>query len=122
MGRFIVYSLILALSVFLISSAVVLRRGGGSSEAVMQVSVHDLISGTERFIDQRVTTFGVLQRMEAPEEHFVLEDSEFRIGIVGFEVSALRALEGQKVTVVGRFDVEEGIGRRIEVEAITLVE
>ena len=97
----------------------VLRHGGGSSEAVTQVSLHDLASATERYLGERVTTVGLLRRLQEPEEHFVVEEEELRVAIIGYDREALLELEGQTVTVTGRFDFKEGTGRLIQADSVT---
>ena len=119
-ARFFVYAAILVLAVFVLTATFVLGNGGSSSsEAEMTVSIHDLATFSEQYRGQRVTTEGVLRRYDEPDEHFALEDGELRVAVSSPAVEALRPLEGQHVSVTGRFDFKLGTGRYIEAERVT---
>ena len=119
-ARTFLYATILVLAVFVLIATFVLGNGGGSSsEAEMTVSIHDLATFTDQYRGERVTTEGVLRRYDEPSEHFVVEDGGLRVAISSAASEALRPLEGRRVTVTGRFDVELGTGRYIEVERVT---
>jgi len=119
MARLALYLTILVLALFVLTSAFVLRHGGGASEAIRRVSVHDLATATEQYVGERVTTVGVLRQLQEPEEHFVVEAGEMRVAIIGYDREALLELEGQTVTVTGRFDFKEGTGRLIQADSVT---
>lgn len=119
MGRTIVYGLILVLSVFLLSSLLILKSGGGRTEAVSQVSIHELSAASEIYAGERVTTSGVLRSIASGSQEFFLEAEGLRVAVRGYDEETLAKLEGRRVTIRGRFDFEEKTGRLIEAESVT---
>ena len=117
-GRLFLYAVILSLAIFVLTAAFVFRHGGGPSEAVMQVNVHDLATASELYRGERVTTVGILRRLEEPDEHFVLEADELQVAVTGHDRGALLELEGRRVTVTGRFDIKQGTGRLIRADTV----
>ncbi len=119
MGRALMYAVIAALAVFVLTAAFVLQRGGGSIEAAAEVSVHDLSAAPEAHAGQRISTEGVLRRVEKPEEHFLVTAEGLGIVVRGYGVEALRRLDGQTVKVDGRFGLDAATGVYIEAERVT---
>lgn len=120
MGRLFVYSTIAGLAAFVVLFFLVIERGGGSSAAVMPVSVHDLSVAPQAHADERVETTGVLRRVQEPEEHFLVTEDGLGVLVRGYPASALRALAGHTVTVSGRFGYDATEGTYIEAETVTL--
>ena len=122
MGRLIMYSLILILAVFLLTTVFVLERGGDPSEAVMQVSVHDLSVAAPAHAQELVTTRGVLRLVQEPTEHFLITADGLGILVRGYDIRELRKLVEQKVTVTGRFGFDAVDGSYIEADSVTPIQ
>jgi hypothetical protein len=119
MGRVFVYLLILVLTVFLLSSALIFRNGGDPSEEVMQVSIHDLSTAPQAHAETRVETTGVLRLTEEPAPHFLVTAQGLGIVVRDYDEGELRALDGRIVTVIGRFGFDEAAGTFIETDSVT---
>ncbi|HEU4760096.1 MAG TPA: hypothetical protein VFT91_08975 [Dehalococcoidia bacterium] len=120
MGRTLLYLAIVALAAFVLAAVFVLDTGGGALETAHGVSVHDLSVEAEVHDGERVTAEGVLRRFTDPEEEFVLTESGLGVVVRGFNVQALRRLDGQKVTVTGRFGFDSKNGTYIKADSVTL--
>ncbi len=119
MGRTVLYFAIAALAVFVLAAVFVLDTGGGALESARQVSVHDLSVEPDVHDGERVTAAGVLRRLTEPEEHFVLTDGGLGVVVQGFNAKALRLLDGENVTVTGRFGFDSENGTYIDTESVT---
>ena len=122
MGRFLVYACILVLAVFVLAAAFLLQTGGKSSSGAMPVSVHDLSVAPQAHADERVATTGVLRFLHEPDDHFVVTADGLAIIILGYDEAALRALDGQTVTVTGRFGFNRETVPYIDAESVTPAE
>ncbi len=122
MGRLIVYSLILVLAVFLLTTVFVLERGGDPSAAVVQVSVHDLSVAPQAHTQELVTTRGVLRLIQEPTEHFLITADGLGITVRGYDIRELRKVVEQEVTVTGRFGFDAVNGTYIEADSITPIQ
>ena len=122
MGRFLMYACLLVLAVFVLSAAFLLQSGGGTSSAAMPVSVHDLSTAPEEHDDERVSTTGVLRFLHEPDDHFVVTAEGLGVIVRGYDEAALRALDGQTVTVTGRFGFDKETGTYIDAESVTPAE
>ncbi len=122
MGRLIVYSLILILAVFLLTTVFVLKRGGDPSAAVMQVSVHDLSMARRAHAQELVTTRGVLRLVQEPAEHFLVTADGLGILVRGYDIRELRKLVEQEVTVTDRFGFDAVDGTYIEADSVTPIQ
>jgi len=118
MGRFLLYACIFVLAVFVLAAALLLQAGGGASSAATPVSVHDLSVAPQDHDDERVATSGVLRFLHEPQDHFVLTADGLGIVIRGYDEGELRALEGHRVTVTGRFGVDEHDDAYIDAESV----
>ena len=122
MGRFLVYACILVLAVFVLAAAFLLQAGGEPSAEAMQVSVHDLSVAPQAHADERVATTGVLRFLHEPDDHFVVTADGLGVIVRGYDEAALRALDGQTVTVTGRFGFDAETGTYIDAESVTPAE
>ena len=119
MGRFLIYLCILVLAVFVLAAAFLLQTGGESSSAAMPVSVHDLSVAPQAHDDERVVATGVLRLLHEPDDHFVVTADGLGVIVRGYDEAVLRALDGQTVTVTGRFGFDEETGTYIDAESVT---
>jgi len=119
MGRFLIYLCILVLAVFVLAAAFLLQAGGGTSSAAMPVSVHDLSVAPQAHAEERVATTGVLRLLHEPTDHFVVTADGLGVIVRGYDEEALRALDGQAVTVTGRFGFDRENGTYIDAESVT---
>ena len=120
MGRTLIYLSILVLAVFVLAAAFLLQTGGESlsSPAAVPVSVHDLSVSPEAHDDERVVTTGVLLLVHEPDDHFLVTADGLGVIVRGYDEAALRALDGQAVTVTGRFGFDEKTGTYIDAESV----
>ena len=119
MGRFLVYACILVLAVFVLAAAFLLQAGGESSSGTMPVSVHDLSVAPQAHAEERVATTGVLRFLHEPDDHFIVTADGLGVIVRGYDEEALRALDGQTVTVTGRFGFDRETGTYIDAESVT---
>lgn len=119
MGRTLLYACLLVLAVFVLSAAFLLQSGGRTSSAAMQVSVHDLSVAPQAHAEERVATTGVLRFLHEPDDHFVVTADGLGVIVRGYDEEALRALDGQTVTVTGRFSFDKETGTYIDAESVT---
>jgi len=122
MGRTLIYLCILVLAVFVLTAAFLLQTGDGSSSAAMPVSVHDLSVAPQAHDDERVVATGVLRLVRDPNDHFLLTEEGLGVIVRGYDEAALRALDGQTVTVTGRFGFDGETGTYIDAESVTTAE
>jgi hypothetical protein len=122
MGRFLVYAWILVLGAFVLAAAFLLQAGGKSSSGAMPVSVHDLSVAPQAHAEERVATTGVLRFLHEPDDHFVVTADGLGVIVRGYDEAALRALDGQTVTVTGRFGFDRETGTYIDAESVARAE
>ena len=118
MGRVLMYTVLAALTTFVLGAAFLLQHGGGAIEAAAAVSVHDLSVDYQLHVHQRVSTEGVLRRIEEPKEHFVITADGLGIVIRRYDLRELRRLEGRTVRVNGRAGFDEATGVFIDAESV----
>ncbi|MDP2674723.1 MAG: hypothetical protein Q8Q00_07430 [Dehalococcoidia bacterium] len=121
MGRTLIYLSILVLAVFVLAAAFLLQTGGESlsSPAAVPVSVHDLSVAPQAHDDERVVATGVLRLIHEPNDHFLVTEEGLGVIVRGYDEGALRALDGQAVTVTGRFGFDGETGTYIDAESVT---
>ena len=119
MGRFLIYLCILVLAVFVLAAAFLLQTGGGTSSAAMPVSVHDLSVAPQAHDDERVVATGVLRLIHEPNDHFLVTEEGLGVIVRGYDEDVLRTLDGQTVTVTGRFGFSAETGTYIDAESVT---
>jgi len=121
MGRALIYLSILVLAVFVLAAAFLLQTGDESlsSPAAVPVSVHDLSVAPQAHAAERVVTTGVLRLIHEPDDHFLVTADGLGVIVRGHDEAVLRALDGQAVTVTGRFGFDEKTGTYIDAESVT---
>ena len=119
MGRALIYLSILVLAVFVLAAAFLLQTGSKSSSGAMPVSVHDLSVAPQAHAAERIVTTGVLRLIHEPNDHFLVTADGLGVIVRGHDEAVLRALDGQAVTVTGRFGFDEGTGTYIDAESVT---
>jgi len=119
MGRTLIYLSILVLAVFVLAAAFLLQTGGQSSSAAMPVSVHDLSVAPQAHDDERVVATGVLRLIHEPNDHFLVTEEGLGVIVRGYDEDVLRTLDGQTVTVTGRFGYGAETGTYIDAESVT---
>ena len=122
MGRFLIYLCILVLAVFVLAAAFLLQAGRKSSSGAMPVPVHDLSVAPQAHAEERVATTGVLRLLHEPNDHFLVTADGLGVIVRGYDEEALRALDGQTVTVTGRFGFDRETGTYIDAESVTAVQ
>lgn len=122
MGRLLIYAWILVLAVFVLAAAFLLQAGGKPSAAAMPVSVHDLSVAPQAHAEERIVTTGVLRFLHEPDDHFLVTADGLGVIVRGYDEQALRALDGQTVTVTGRFGFDAETGAYIDAESVTPAE
>lgn len=121
MGRFLMYTALGALAVFVLSATFVLEIGGRRTEANAETSIHDILLQPDAYQGKVVTTEGVLREGDSDDE-FLVTDSESLGIIVRYESAPLRVLEGQAVTVTGIFGFDDETGVFIEAGTVRSVQ
>ncbi|MDO8615241.1 MAG: hypothetical protein Q7T33_05830 [Dehalococcoidia bacterium] len=114
MGRTLIYLSILVLAVFVLAAAFLLQTGDESlsSPAAAPVSVHDLSVAPQAHTAERIVTTGVLRLIHEPDDHFLVTADGLGVIVRGHDEAVLRALDGQTVTVTGRFGYDaESVAR-----------
>jgi hypothetical protein len=121
MGRFLIYLCILVLALFVLAAALLLQTGGESlsSPSAAPVSVHDLSVAPEAHAGERIVTTGVLRLVHEPNDHFLVTADGLGVVIRGYDEAALRPLDGQEVTVTGRFGYDADTGTYIDAESVS---
>ncbi|MCH7483936.1 MAG: hypothetical protein IIA90_02170 [Chloroflexi bacterium] len=117
MGRTLMYAVITALAVFVLSATFLLKHGGESLASVQQVSVHDLTAGPSRFEGKPVTTVGVLGFSEEHDRYKLVDVDEGDFAVIIRRYTGgdpLDALVGRRVRVSGVFGFDEGSGAHID--------
>ncbi len=119
MGRALMYTALVALITFVLSTYFLLEHGGGKISAVQEVSLHGLTLTPQNYEGQVVSTSGRLVHNDnlnvyeigAPDENYpvVIRMSDERV---------LASLVGQDVIVTGLFGFENGLGVYIEVDSV----
>ena len=100
------------LAIALLATALV--SCGDSDGTPIELSLSDLARFSERYDGERVATRGIVRSHPDPE-HYWIEDADLnRVRIRPH--SAVEALVGERVRIVGRFYYSSDTGRRIEAE------
>jgi len=122
MGRFLIYLSILVLAVFVLTAGFLLQTGGESLSVAAPVSVHDLSVAPQAHVGERIVTTGVLRLVHEPDDHFLVTEEGLGVIVRGHDDEALRALDGQTVTVTGRFGYDADTGTYIDAEIVARAE
>ncbi len=120
MGRFLMYTTLLVLALFVASSYLILEHGGGTIAAVQDVTVHDLTLRPTSYDGQPVTTSGTLNHNEdLGLWELIEEDANFAVVIRNFEdETLLESLDGKRVRVHGVFGSDTEIGTYINADSV----
>lgn len=118
MGGFLLDGAILLLGLFVLFVWVMVDRGSGSSQTLREVPVADLAADPQRYVGQRISTEGQLQRLVGPGHRYEIRGDGRSVAIQGQHLGELQRLEGKGVKVVGRFGLGPGKGPYIEAEMI----
>ncbi|TMB99097.1 MAG: hypothetical protein E6J42_04205 [Chloroflexi bacterium] len=118
MGRFLMYAVIGALALFVLSAGLLLEHGGGSSVAVADVTLHDLRLRPEVYKGQKVVLPGTLRYSSEVHHYQVVDGEQQTVVISGYDETQLRPLEGKTVEVAGRFDFDTDTGIYIDADTV----
>jgi len=119
-ARVITYLVIASLGLFVLATTFVLDHGGGAATPAGvfgHVTVHDLSLVPETYRGKTVVTEGTLGYSPDTTQHQVV-DEDLAVVILGYDALALRSLEGQRVSVTGRFDFDPGTGIFIDADVV----
>ena len=113
-------SLVIALAVVVVAARTWRTARSPDREVHTTATVRQLWEWPESYDGTRVQTEGVV-RVFAPgtaDEHFVVEDGAYRVGLRGESDAALTPFVGTPVAVDGVLRFEEGFGVALHVEEI----
>jgi hypothetical protein len=85
------------------------------------ISVHDLSANPDAHRGETLTTFGTLNFSEQTQQ-YQLVDEDLAVVVNGYELDALQSLNGQRVSVTGRFDFADGTGIFIDADVIEVLD
>jgi len=121
-GRFLLYTAIALLALFVLGSTFVLRHGGGYTSDRPPVTIHDLRLLPEAYRDKTVTTEGTLHFSPDLGQYEVVDSDNQAVVLQGYDEEELKNLVGETVTVTGRFGIGEETGIYIDVDFIGAAE
>ncbi len=122
MGRFLMYTAIALLALFVLSVALILEHVGDSSDAVADATVHDLRLSPDSYQGRIVTIRGALRFTPDTGQFQVVDADTQAVVIVGYDVRELQRLNGHNVTVMGRFDFDQETGIYISAQRVTALD
>lgn len=121
-GRILLYTIIAALGIFVLTSTFALEHGGEYKSAQPPVSVHDLLLQPEAYRGKTVTTEGILRHTSETQRYEVVDAESQAILVRWSNESTLNRLLGDTVVVIGRFEIDEEDGVYIDVHSMGLAE
>ncbi|HET9476671.1 MAG TPA: hypothetical protein VFP63_04200 [Dehalococcoidia bacterium] len=121
-GRFVLYAVIAALGVFVLTASFALEHGGGYTSNRPPVPVHDLKLLPETYKGQTVTTEGTLRYLADQQRYEVVDSDGQAVAILGYDETALQAMLDRTVIVTGRFDIDGVQGVYIDADSIGFAE
>ena len=121
-GRLVLYVVIAVLGVFVLTVSFALEHGGGYTSARPPVTVHDLRLLPETYRGQTLTTEGTLRYSPELDQWEVVDSDNQAVVVLGYDETALQAMQQRTVIVTGRFDLDQEHGIYIEVASIGLAE
>lgn len=104
-GRLVMYLVIAALGIFVLSATFLVEAGGKSTATVGLISVADLVMQPDQYDDREVATRGTLEHDEGDGTYYVSESIE-RLRLV-FEPGEIDELVGTIVRVTGRLQYDD---------------
>lgn len=118
------YGFILALAAFVFAAYFLIKDDGGRpTEAVQELTIHDLTTRIAEFKGKVVTTTGRVTFSEEHGEYQVTDDGNFAVIIRGWDDrNQLAALKDKYARVTGTFDFEDGFGVFIQADTVVPVE
>jgi len=118
-ARIITYTVLAALSIFVLATSFLLDRGGGSATPDEEgtVSIHDLSANPDAYRGETVTTLGTLG-LSGDTTQYQLVDENLAVVVKGYDLDDLQSLSGQRVSVTGRFDFADLTGIFIDADVI----
>jgi hypothetical protein len=121
-GRILLYTVIAALGVFVLTSTFALEHGGGFTSARPPVSVHDLRLLPEAYRGKTVSTEGTLDYSPDLKQYAVVDSDQQAVVVTDYDESVLDGMVGRTVIVTGKFDVDPDVGVFITIDSIGLAE
>jgi hypothetical protein len=119
MGRTLMYTALGALALLILSSTFVLEHGGGTLALEQEASLHDLTTNVDEWRGRSVSTTGTLYRNDALAQ-YQISDGDQNFPVVVRWNGGMKSLVGKKVTVLGKFSDEPGIGPVIDARTVRL--
>ena len=86
---------------------------------VREVTLSNLVEGSEHFIERPVRTQGVVRSFPEPLHYWIEDDALNRVGLT--PETLVEGLEGSQVRVTGIYRFQQGQGRLIEVEQLEVL-
>ena len=126
-ARVVTYLVIALLALFVFSTTFVLDHGGGGATPAGvggHVSIHDLSLVPDTYRGKTVITEGTLGFSSEVKQHQIVDPDPVdpsksqAVVVLGYDALALRALEGQRVSVTGRFDFDPATGIFIDADIV----
>ena len=119
MGRALMYTALVALVTFVLSTYFLLEHGGGKIAAVQEVSLHNLTLAPNAYAGQVVSTSGMLNHNDDLSVYEIAApDENFPVVIRTLDERVLASLVGQDVIVTGLCGFEDGVGVYIEADSV----
>jgi hypothetical protein len=119
MGRALMYATLVGLALFVLSATFLFEHGGGATQAVAQVSLHELRTSPKSFEGNTVTTEGVLDFAGERGVYQVSDNQSLFIVIRNYTGSEdLMGLRGRRVKVTGRFGLDKEHGAYIDADVV----
>jgi hypothetical protein len=118
-GRALMYSALVALVTFVLSTYFLLERGGGKIAAVQEVSLHTLTTAPTAYEGQVVSTSGRLVHNDDLNVYEIgAPDENYPVVIRTLDERVLASLAGRDVIVTGLCGFESGVGVYIEADSV----
>jgi uncharacterized protein YdeI (BOF family) len=123
MGRFLMYTAILLLAVFVMASYTILKHGNEGLGQVRTLSIHEVTSNARAYDTATITVDGVVIYNDQLDRYELTDDdASFPVVIDGLSADVLAPLVNQRVRVNGKFVLKAGQGSHIEAESIRALE
>jgi hypothetical protein len=118
-ARVVTYVIIAGLALFVLATTFVLNHGGSRAtpEDESPISIHDLSLEPDKYKGDTVVTEGTLGFADETKQYQIVSEG-VAVVITGYEMEALRSLEGQVVLVTGRFDFDPTTGTFIDADLV----
>jgi hypothetical protein len=118
-GRALMYTALVALVTFVLSTYFLLEHGGGKIAAVQEVSLHDLTLTPHNYEGEVVSTSGKLVHNDDLNVYEIgAPDENYPVVIRTLHERVLASLVGQDVIVTGLCGFESGVGVYIEADSV----